>query len=428
MADRKTVEILAALVGFDTTSRNSNLATDRLGRELSRRVRDRPRARSRPDRDQKANLWSTIGPAEAPGYILSGHTDVVPVDGQDWTGRPVPADRAGRRVYGRGAADMKGFLACCLAAVPDMIARPLARPIHLAFSYDEEVGCVGVRGLIAQLERAPVTPVGCFVGEPTEMNVVIGHKAKRALRVHRARHRPATPRSRRKGVNAVEYAARLIVKIREIADRLAHAGARDPLYDVPFTTGHTGIVHGRHRAQYRARPLYVRIRVPLDRGATASTRWSHEVVAYARDVLEPDMKAVAPHAGFAFEVKSGFPGLDTTGRSRARRSDQAPERTTRSRQGRVRNRGRAVRRSRHSSGRDRTGLDRAGAQSRRVHRRRRAREMRPVHRRTCGALPPMSALLYKSIPKSATADLGRAHRNDGASIRSSGNYSNKAGS
>jgi acetylornithine deacetylase len=312
MAAGNPVEILEQLVGFDTTSRNSNLDLiswvesylDRFGL---------PHERVVDSTGNKANLWSTIGPVGVRGYILSGHTDVVPVDGQRWSHDPFTAAERQGRVYGRGAADMKGFLACCLAAVPDMIERPLARPIHLAFSYDEEVGCVGVRGLIAQLERAPVKPLGCFVGEPTEMGVVIGHKAKRSLRVTvkgRTCHSSLAPN----GVNAVEYAARLIVHIRALSDRLAESGARDPLYDVPFTTAHTGTVHGGTALnivpdacvfEFEFRSIAAD---DLDALVDLVTR-------YARDVLEPEMKAVAPEAGFTFELKSGFPGLEAPAQS-----------------------------------------------------------------------------------------------------------------
>src|SRR5215471_13868740 len=291
----RSISVLESLVGFDTTSRNSNLALigwvegylDRLGVGHAR-VPD--------ETGTKANVWATIGPADKPGYILSGHTDVVPVDGQSWSSDPFRLAQRDGRLYGRGATDMKGFLACCLAAVPDMVARPLARPIHLAFSYDEEVGCVGVRGLISRLERAPVNPIGCFVGEPTEMNVVIGHKAKRSLRVTvhgKTCHSSLAPM----GVNAVEYAARLIVKIREINDRLARSGARDPLYDVPHTTGHTGTVQGGTAlnivpdaciSEFEFRPL----------AADDLESLVDEVTSYARGMLEPQMKAVAAGAGF----------------------------------------------------------------------------------------------------------------------------------
>jgi acetylornithine deacetylase len=305
---QRSIDILEALVGFDTTSRNSNLALvawiegylDRFG-IAHERIPDRT--------GTKTNVWATIGPAATAGYILSGHTDVVPVDGQAWTSDPFRLTRRDGRLYGRGAADMKGFLACCLAAVPDMAARGLAQPIHLAISYDEEVGCIGVRDLIARLRDAPVKPLGCFVGEPTLMGVVTGHKGKRSLRVSvhgRTCHSSLAPQ----GVNAVEYAARLIVKIRDIAERLAREGARDPLYDVPYTTGHTGIVSGG-TALNIVPDLCVFEFEFRSIAADDVDALVDEVVRYGRETLEPAMKAVAPQAGVTFEDKSGFPGLET---------------------------------------------------------------------------------------------------------------------
>jgi acetylornithine deacetylase len=305
---QRTIEILDALVGFDTTSRNSNLALiawiegylDRFG-VAHERIPDQT--------GTKSNVWATIGPAATPGYILSGHTDVVPVDGQAWTSDPFQLTRRDGRLYGRGATDMKGFLACCLAAVPDMVARPLTRPLHLAISYDEEVGCVGVRDMIARLRDAPVAPLGCFVGEPTQMGVVVGHKAKRSLHVTvhgRTCHSSLAPQ----GVNAVEYAARLIVKIRDIAERLARDGARDALYDVPFTTGHTGVANGGTALNIVpdqcAFEFEFRTIAADDIDALVD-----EVVAYGHETLVPAMKSVAPEAGITFEEKSGFPGLET---------------------------------------------------------------------------------------------------------------------
>jgi acetylornithine deacetylase len=305
---QRSIEILDALVGFDTTSRNSNLPLiawieDYLDRHgvAHERIPDRS--------GTKSNVWATIGPAETPGYILSGHTDTVPVDGQSWTSDPFRLARRDGKLFARGATDMKGFLACCLAAVPAMTARPLARPIHLAISYDEEVGCVGVRDMIARLKDGAVRPAGCFVGEPTSMAVVIGHKGKRSLRVTvrgQTCHSSLAPH----GVNAVEYAARLIVKIRDMAERLVREGARDPLYDVPFTTGHTGVVNGGTALNIVPDSCWFEFEFRTiaadDAGALID-----EVVAYARDTLEPAMKTVAPQAGIAFEEKSGFPGLET---------------------------------------------------------------------------------------------------------------------
>src|SRR5947208_895624 len=288
---QKSKEILEALVGFDTVSRNSNLELiawveqylDRLGVKHER-VYD--------DTGKKSNLWATLGPADQRGYILSGHTDVVPVDDQNWTVSPFKLTERGGKLYGRGSTDMKGYVACCLAAVPDMRGGGLQKPLQLAFSYDEEVGCLGVRGMIAKLPQRPARPIACFVGEPTLMDVVIGHKAKRSFKVivrGRTCHSSLAPL----GVNAVEYAARVIAKIRDISDRLAREGARDDLYDVPFTTGHTGYLHGGTALnivpdiatfEFEFRTI----------AADKSSDLVKEVIDYAKTVLEPEMKAVAP--------------------------------------------------------------------------------------------------------------------------------------
>jgi acetylornithine deacetylase len=301
-------EILSALVSFDTVSRNSNLDLiawvegylDRLGVKHER-IYD--------ETGQKSNLWATLGPTDVPGYILSGHTDVVPVDDQTWTDSPFKLTERDGKLYGRGSTDMKGYVACCLAAVPDMLKANLKKPLHLALSYDEEVGCWGVRGMIAKIPQRPARPIACFVGEPTEMDVVIGHKAKRSFKVvvhGRTCHSSLAPL----GVNAVEYAARVIAKIRDISDRLAKSGARDDLYDIPFTTGHTGYLHGGTALnivpdiatfEFEFRTI----------AADKSSDLVKEVTDYAKNVLEPEMKAVAPEAGFDFEDRSEFAGLDT---------------------------------------------------------------------------------------------------------------------
>ena len=301
-------DVLAALVGFDTVSRNSNLDLiawvegylDRLGVKHER-VYD--------ESGKKSNLWATIGPADVPGYILSGHTDVVPVDDQNWTDDPFKLTERDGRLYGRGSTDMKGFVACCLAAVPDMLAGKLKKPLHLAFSYDEEVGCLGVRGMIAKLPERPAMPLACFVGEPTEMDVVIGHKAKRSFKVMvhgRTCHSSLAPL----GVNAVEYAARVIAKIRDISDRLARDGARDTLYDVPFSTGHTGYLHGGTALNIVPDQATFEFEFRVI-AADKSAVLAKEVIDYASKVLEPEMKAVAPEAGIVFDERSEFAGLDT---------------------------------------------------------------------------------------------------------------------
>ncbi|MEM9207557.1 MAG: acetylornithine deacetylase [Pseudomonadota bacterium] len=301
-------EILDKLVSFDTVSRNSNLPLlDWVEAYLSthgiepRRVFD--------ETGQKANLWATIGPSENLGYILSGHTDVVPVDGQDWSSDPFQIKERNGHLYGRGTADMKGFVACVLAAVPAMARAELSQPIHLAFSYDEEVGCVGVRTLLDDLKSNGQSAAGAIIGEPTGMEVVVGHKGKRGMICEvtgKSAHSSLAPQ----GVNAVDYASRVIIKIRDMADELAAKGERDPLFDIPHSTGHTGTIQGG--AALNIVPEYCRFEFEFrtiasdDYGQLIS-----EVEAYARDELEPKMKAVSPETGFKFTEKAEAPGLET---------------------------------------------------------------------------------------------------------------------
>ena len=308
MPVKTSSEVLADLVAFDTTSRNSNLPLiEHVEGFLaehgvkSRRVYD--------ETGKKANLWATMGPADQPGIILSGHTDTVPVDGQDWASDPFRLDARDGRLFGRGACDMKGFIACALAAVPDLVKRDLARPVHLALSYDEEVGCVGVARLLEALQDEPVKPAFCLVGEPTSMQVMIGHKAKRSMRVivrGRGCHSSLAPQ----GVNAVDYAALLVVKMRETARRLAAEGGRDDAYDVPHTTAHTGVINGGTALNIVPDLCTVdcEFRVLPFEDADALV---DELRAYARDELEPEMQARAPEAGIEIDLYAQFPGLDT---------------------------------------------------------------------------------------------------------------------
>jgi acetylornithine deacetylase len=302
------IEILGHLVAFDTTSRNSNLA---LVAWVEGYLADHGVTAERvyDTTGEKANLWATIGPADRPGYILSGHTDVVPVDGQDWATDPFRLTGRDGRLFGRGTCDMKGFLACCLARVPAMVASDLRQPIHLAFSYDEEIGCVGVRGLIERLARAPVRPEACFVGEPTGMQVVIAHKGKRsfeAVVTGRSCHSSLTP----EGVNAVDYAAMLALEIRRMGEAFTASGTRDPLFTIPVSTTHTGVLEGGTALNIvpdRARLLFEFRLLPDDSADAAEAA----IRRFAADVLEPAMRATAPEAGIEFRMISGFPGLDT---------------------------------------------------------------------------------------------------------------------
>lgn len=305
LSDAKAV--LAVLVGFDTTSRNSNLGlVDWVEAYLARfglkgtRILD--------SSGQKANLLVSIGPADRPGFVLSGHTDVVPVDGQHWASDPFTLIERDGRLYGRGACDMKGFLAACLAQVPAMVAEPLAHPIHLAFSYDEEVGCIGVRSMIAELQERPVKQLACFVGEPTSMQIVVGHKGKRSLKVivkGRACHSSLAP----KGVNAVHQAARLVARIADLADELAQIGPRDPLFDVAHSTAHVGAIQGGTALNIVADHAEFIFEIRVVGGDDVNALVAR-VEDYARDTLVPAMRAVAPEADIIFEDITEFPGLD----------------------------------------------------------------------------------------------------------------------
>lgn len=308
MDSGRIVEILSTLVAFDTTSRNSNLeliawVEDFLGGlgVQSERIPDAT--------GQKANLLATIGPRDVPGYILSGHTDVVPVDGQTWSSDPFTLRRDGGRLYGRGACDMKGFLAVCLAKAERMRERPLSRPIHFAFSYDEEIGCVGARGLTEHLRDKGLRAEACFVGEPTNMNVIIGHKGKRSVKAAVRGftcHSSLAPR----GVNAVQYAARLTGEIYRIAEELRREGPLDELYDIPHSTGHVGVLRGGTALNIVPDSAEVLFEFRTI-GGVDPEGLVERVVRFAREELEPEMRAVQPDTGISFDMYAGFPGLDT---------------------------------------------------------------------------------------------------------------------
>jgi acetylornithine deacetylase len=308
MIDDRIVSILSALVAFDTTSRNSNLALISWVEDYLRPLGFRMERVYDPT-GTKANLWATIGPEDRPGIVLSAHTDVVPVDGQNWSSDPFVLREADGRFYGRGACDMKGFLAVCLARAQDMAQARLERPIHLALTYDEEVGCVGARHLSEWLTAQAVRPEACFVGEPTSMQVVIGHKGKRSIRVKvrgLTKHSSLAP----EGVNAVEFGAMLVAEIRRIADELSASGHRDSLYDVPHSTAHVGVLRGGSALNIVPDDCEILFEFRVI-GGDDPDALVQRVVDYARMELEPRMQAVDPSTGFDIEVYAGFPGLDT---------------------------------------------------------------------------------------------------------------------
>lgn len=300
-------DILQDLVAFDTTSALTNLPlidwvqafAEGHGATVER-VPDETGA--------KAALWITVGPADVPGYVLSGHSDVVPVAGQAWTHDPFRLTEVDGKLYGRGTSDMKGFVAVCLALLPEMAAAPLVRPLHVALSYDEEVGCLGVRPLIARMRALGLAPLGCFVGEPTGMDVVTGHKGKHAARVTfrgKACHSALAPF----GVNAVEYAARFILHVKQLADELIASGARDALYDVPHTTGLSSVVHGgtalnivpdRCAVDFEFRAI----------GADDAGALAAEAIAFATGILAVEMAEKDPTCGVDVAPLIDYPGLE----------------------------------------------------------------------------------------------------------------------
>lgn len=236
-------EMIAKLVGFDTVSRNSNL-------NLIAFLEDYlngwgvPHRRVENETGTKANLLATVGPAAAPGgIVLSGHTDVVPVDGQDWRTDPFTLREADGKLYGRGTCDMKSFFAIALAMVPDFLARPMSVPIHFALSYDEEIGCLGVRPLIDQAIRALPKPQVVIVGEPTDMSVVNAHKSIYAFRTH-VRGLEAHSSATHEGVNAVMIAAELVHFVSGLAEEMKIKGDPSGRFDPPYTSVHVGPITG----------------------------------------------------------------------------------------------------------------------------------------------------------------------------------------
>ncbi|MGE0314060.1 MAG: acetylornithine deacetylase [Lautropia sp.] len=308
MPDPTSRALLERLVAFPTVSRDSNLALIAYVRGYLEDLGVESELFHNPERT-KANLFATIGPSDRAGIVLSGHTDVVPVDGQDWSVDPFSLTEREGRLYGRGTADMKGFIAATLASVPRMLAQPLTLPVHLAFSYDEEVGCLGVRSMLAALRERPHRPRLCLIGEPSELRPVLGHKGKLAMRCQvrgAACHSAYAPH----GVNAIEYAARLITRLGEIGERLARPESRDDRFDPPFSTVQAGVIRGGRALNIVpaecAFDLEVRSLPGFDAQCVAE-----ELKSYASTQLEPRMRAVRPDTGIDFELLSEYPALST---------------------------------------------------------------------------------------------------------------------
>jgi len=249
---KTTTQLLTHLIGFDTVSRESNLALVKfIGDYLASFGINSERIGNADG--SKANLLARIGPEVAGGVVLSGHTDIVPVDGQPWSSDPFTlTDKQDGRLYGRGCCDMKGFIACALAAVPKWLEQDLQRPIYLALSYDEEIGCVGAPSMIAHMMERYPRPALVVVGEPTMMAPVVAHKGITTLRTQ-VTGKEAHSSQVNQGVSAIHVAARLITRIEEIMTELQAEGRVNPAFNVPHSSLHVGTIKGGTAVNIMAR-------------------------------------------------------------------------------------------------------------------------------------------------------------------------------
>lgn len=298
-----TPETLAALAAFPTISADGNAAliSYAAGRISAAGGRIHIMAGALPG---KFNLLASFGPHTGAGLILSGHSDVVPVQGQSWTSDPFTLTQKDDRLYARGASDMKGFLAAMLTAAERMDQKRLTRPLHLAFSYDEEIGCVGVRDLLARLQAENFQAQGCIIGEPTEMRVITGHKGKLAGCIC-CRGIPAHSANPALGCNAISLAAAMVREAEALQSWLQASGARDAAYPFPASSVHIGTIAGG--TALNIVPEYCRMEfeirsLPADDPAALVARLR---AAAARVV------AAAGKGEIGIEITNTYPGLNT---------------------------------------------------------------------------------------------------------------------
>ncbi len=310
----KALEMIDRLLGFPTVSRDSNLGLIEFARDHLAGLGVKPRL-VYDRREKKANLFCTLADDPAAvkndGLILSGHTDTVPVDGQDWDSDPFVATHSFASghglIHGRGSADMKGFIAIALAWAPRFLQSQARLPIHLALTYDEETTFLGIKGLVADLQDQGVRPAGCIIGEPTDMRAIVAHKGKRdyccTLRGREA-HSSLTPT----GVNAIEYAAMLIGFIRQQAARMAREERRDDRFEVPHSTLQTGVIRGGIAVNVVPKDCSFEFEM-RNIPATPHDAMAQPIIEYARSELLPQMRAVAPDADIRFDLGMDLPAF-----------------------------------------------------------------------------------------------------------------------
>ncbi|MBI2717266.1 MAG: acetylornithine deacetylase [Rhizobiales bacterium] len=300
-----TEAMLARLVSFDTTSRDGNMPLI----EFVEHYLDGwgvPHFRVDYEAGKKTNLFATIGPAIAGGIVLSGHTDVVPVDGQAWASDPFSLTQRADRLYGRGTCDMKGFIAVALAMVPQFREAGLAIPIHLALSCDEEVGCKGVRPLVAHLRDHLPRPRAALIGEPTSMQVVNAHKSALTFATEVTGHEAHSSLTHQ-GVNAIMVAGELISELSRIRREVEARGDASGRFDPPYSTVHVGLIEGGTAKNIIPRRSTFAWETRLLPDADPD-EVPQRFASFSRS-LEPAMKAVAPDAGIATECVNRVPAL-----------------------------------------------------------------------------------------------------------------------
>ncbi|MDP3228869.1 MAG: acetylornithine deacetylase [Acidovorax sp.] len=305
MISSNALELAQALVRMNTVSHNSNLELIHFIRDILAKLGVKSRLTYNADKT-KANLFATLGEGKPAGVILSGHTDTVPWDGQDWTMDPLSALVKDGRLYGRGSADMKAFIGIAVAHAEQFLNSEAPFALHFAFSYEEEIGCFGVKELIADLRDQGIKPLACIVGEPTSMVPAIAHKGvyryKCCVRGKEA-HSSLTPQS----VNAIEMAARVVSHLRDMGEGFEKNEPRFEGFDVPFSTTSVGQFHGGIADNVVPRDAEFRYEF-RDLPTANAAHMQSEMVAYAKS-LEPAMKKVAPAAGFDFETICEIPSF-----------------------------------------------------------------------------------------------------------------------
>ena len=311
----QTKAILGELIAFPTVSADSNMALIEFAGDLLRQCGAQVDVIRAPF-GEKANLFATLGPAVDGGILLSGHSDVVPVEDQDWTTDPFALAEQDGRLYGRGACDMKGFIAATLAMAPRFAERVGDRPVHFAFTYDEEIGCFGARHLAQVLKERALTPGVAIIGEPTEMRIIEGHKGCYEYSTHfegMGGHGSAPDL----GVNAVEMAVRYVNVLLDLKEKLRGWAPEDSAFDPPWTTVNVGALTGgtahnviasKAQVDWEMRPVQ-----------TADADFVKEALrSYCDDVLLPQMRSVYPEAKIELEVIGEVAGLIPTRENEAR--------------------------------------------------------------------------------------------------------------